>query len=66
MSATDMRKKQLKIGDFVQQKVWDNGDPIPEEHLPSPKRVIDLTGAYLVRVDGARDWQAGSQFEIIG
>ncbi|WP_316194493.1 hypothetical protein [Bradyrhizobium sp. SZCCHNRI3052] len=66
MSATDMSKKLIKIGDLVQQKVWDSGDPIPEEHHPSPKRVTDLTGAYLVRVEGARDWQAGSQFETIG
>ncbi|MGJ4952983.1 hypothetical protein [Bradyrhizobium sp. HKCCYLS20291] len=51
------------VGDILQQGIWD-GDPIKDEHLPSPKRVTK-THMYLIMVGGARDWRAGTQFEIV-
>lgn len=65
MLVMDMKSRPLQVGDLVQQRIWDGGDTIPEEHLPGPKRVERIGVHRLIRVEGARDWQVSSQFEKV-
>lgn len=65
MIVFDKKSQPLQVGDIVQQKIWDGGDAIPDEHLPRPRRIERLGVHRLIMVEGARDWQASSQFEKV-
>jgi hypothetical protein len=51
---------------MVGQVNYDSGNPIPEEHRREPKRVQQVsTSRCAIMVEGSRNWQSGTQFEIV-